>query len=318
MTAIQTETPTGPREQRGAPARDGHPPRTELREVRAADPHLSPETNERLTQELREVIGATRVEVPVDRPHAAEGEHPARHGVGAFFSTNRLAIFFSLAVALTFGAIVALTTADWWFLVLAAGIHAIGTATLMFMTIRITTISEHPSPMVAAAMTEEGVHSPDERFSEMVDEFRPQAQTEGDLGELLAQGYNDRTVPAGQQPAAAGAEQSTAWTPTSQPSRTAPRWGTPDFLLWAFAAFLALASIAIPPAFGGGWMWLTAAVMVPMVAGWALFQWVMIRHPERTHVRSMRPIVITIVGTVAAVAICCALIALAYHGVNNH
>lgn len=33
------------------------PPRVEEREVRAADPQLSPETNARLTEELREVVG---------------------------------------------------------------------------------------------------------------------------------------------------------------------------------------------------------------------------------------------------------------------
>ena len=33
---------------------------------------------------------------------------------------------------------------------------------------------EHPAPHVAAAMVEQGVSSPDDRFSEMVDGFRPQ------------------------------------------------------------------------------------------------------------------------------------------------
>src|SRR5947209_20019659 len=46
----------------------------EVREVRSEDPELSSETNRRVTEELREVIGAERVRVPADRPHASTGE----------------------------------------------------------------------------------------------------------------------------------------------------------------------------------------------------------------------------------------------------
>ena len=49
---------------------------TELREVRAADPGLSAETNERLTAELREAVAADRVEAPVARPRPTRGIGP--------------------------------------------------------------------------------------------------------------------------------------------------------------------------------------------------------------------------------------------------
>ncbi|MDQ6606107.1 MAG: hypothetical protein M3Z06_06115 [Actinomycetota bacterium] len=52
--------------------RDGGPGglAIEEREVRAKDPELSGRTNARLTEELREVVGADRVRVPKGRPHA--------------------------------------------------------------------------------------------------------------------------------------------------------------------------------------------------------------------------------------------------------
>jgi hypothetical protein len=42
----------------------------EEREVRAADPELSAETNARLTAELRAVVGTDKVRVPKSRPHS--------------------------------------------------------------------------------------------------------------------------------------------------------------------------------------------------------------------------------------------------------
>jgi hypothetical protein len=61
---------------------------TEEREVKAADPDLSPETNERLTRELRDVIGRRRVSVPADRPRGSRGEHPGRCSLWPLASTH--------------------------------------------------------------------------------------------------------------------------------------------------------------------------------------------------------------------------------------
>lgn len=64
---------------------------------------------------------------------------------------------------LTFGVVVSLATGKWWVLPLAAGVHALGTMTVTLSIIRVTTVSEHPAPDVAAALVEEGVRNPDGR-----------------------------------------------------------------------------------------------------------------------------------------------------------
>lgn len=98
-------------------------PGTEDREVRAADPRLSDETNTLLTAELRDVVGAERVQVPRERPHASRGDEPIRHGGMAYLSEHRFEILRATAMVLTFGGIISLITGDWWLLPLAAGLH---------------------------------------------------------------------------------------------------------------------------------------------------------------------------------------------------
>jgi len=83
------------------PRRDGSPP-LERREVRASDPHLSDETNARLTEELREIVGADVVEVPVDRERIAEGEYALRPTWTGYLTQNRVNIVRLLLIALTF------------------------------------------------------------------------------------------------------------------------------------------------------------------------------------------------------------------------
>ena len=48
--------------------------RLQRREVRVVEPGLSRETNDRLTAEVREVVGDDHVTVPVDRPRPSHGE----------------------------------------------------------------------------------------------------------------------------------------------------------------------------------------------------------------------------------------------------
>jgi lysylphosphatidylglycerol synthetase-like protein (DUF2156 family) len=297
--------------QRNAPDRTtrnrGLQVRLEDREVKAADPQLSPETNQRLTAELQEVIGAEHVQVPADRPHGSRGELPPQHDLSAFLNLNRLAVLFGVGVAVVVGGVISLTTGDWWFLVLAAGVHALGTMTMYVMSFRITAITEHPSPTVAAAMAEEGVRSPDARFSRMVDEFR--TEPEPGAAEILSPDSNERTVPAVEAPATAGAEQATAMTPTAMPSASAPPGGTPDAIISVTAITLLILSIVLPATMGGGWLWLTVAVMAPICAGWFVLQATMLRHPERMHISSGRPLLAIILCTAAAVAIFCAIVA---------
>ena len=285
---------------------------TEVREVRAEDPELSPDTNQRLTSELREVVGSDRVEVPADRSRATRGEHPEQRGPAARFDLNWFQVVRLSAIVLTFAAIIALITNDWWVLALAAGVHALGTMTVGLTVIRVTTTSERPSPTVAAAMSEEGVRNPDEHFSRMVEEFRP--EPERGTTEVISPGFNERDAPADVDTPAAAAEQSSAMTPTSQPSQPAGAGGTPDALVWATMGSLLVLSIVLPPLTGGGWMWLLTAVMVPLIVGWAIFQRAMITRRNQLHetVQGRGPLLAIAVSTAVAVAVFCAVVAFAF------
>jgi hypothetical protein len=301
--------PRANREQAGS-AGDADQSEPEVREVRGEDPNLSDGTNERLTSELRDVVGTDRVRVPKHRPRATRGEHPQQHGAAAYLEQNRMQLIRTTAIVLTFGAIVALATRDWWVLPIVAGLHALGTMAVALSAIRLTTISERPSPQVAAAMSEEGVRNPDEHFSRMVEEFRE--EPEHGATEVLSPGFNDRTVSADTDPAAAGAEETAAMTPTSQPSRSGGAGGAPDAVIWTTAVSLFLLSIVLPAALGGGWLWLLTAVMMPLLIGWGLIQWLMIARPERGQMRGRAPIVAIAVCTAVAVAAFCAVVAFAF------
>jgi hypothetical protein len=299
----------GQRGQNGRAAGDGAEA-TEEREVRAADPELPSELNERLTAELREVVGADRVEVPAGRPRASQGEHPPPHTGLAYLNAHRLQLVRTLAIALTFGGVVSLITNDWWFLILAAGLHALGTMAVTFTAIRMTTIIEHPSPELGAALSEEGISSPDEYFSNLVQEFR--REPERGAGEVVSSGYNERTTSAGTDTPLAGAEESSAMTPTAEPSRPGGQGGAPDILIWSTALALLALSIVFPAISGGGWMWLLTAVMVPLLAGWMVLQWLFRRRGERVQLQGGAPLTTIAVCTAIAVAAFCAVVAFAF------
>src|SRR5689334_17597184 len=123
--------------------RDRHDETSERREVRAQDPSLSREANRILTQELREAVGRDEVEVPRGRPHVERERHGGRSGVGVALSQNRLVIAMTLLAALVVGGIVSLATGSWWFLLLALGLHALGTLTIVGIVLQMTTQTEH-------------------------------------------------------------------------------------------------------------------------------------------------------------------------------
>jgi hypothetical protein len=284
--------------------------RTEEREVRAADPEFSNELNESLTQELRDVVGAERVRVPADRPHVEEGDRPHPRSAVAYLNMHRLQVVRALFIALTFGAVISLITNDWWFLVLAVGLHALGTMAVTMTVIRMTTITERPSPELAAALSDAGVNSPDEYFSRLVDEFRPASG--GGAGEVISAGHNERTASTGDDAMAAAAEESSAMTPTAEPSRPAGQGGAPDILIFSTIIALLILSIVIPPVMGGGWMWMLTAVLVPLLAGWALLQWLYRSHGDRLQLRGPVPLTAIVVCTALAVIAFGAVVAFAF------
>jgi hypothetical protein len=173
-----------------------------------------------------------------------------------------------------------------------------------------TTITEHPSPQLAAALSEAGVSSPDEYYSRLADEFRP--APEGGAGEVISSGYNDRMAPASVDPAAAGGEESTAMTPTAEPSHPGGQGATPDVLIWSTVLALLAVSIVIPPLTGGGWMWLLTAVMVPLIGGWAVLQWLLRTRREQMKLDGPRPLIAIVLCTALAVVAFGVVVAFAF------
>ncbi len=180
----------------------------ERREVRAADPSLSPEANRVLTDELRRAVGRDEVEVPVGRPHVERGRHGGRPGIVVLLAENRLVVAMTLLGALVVGAVISLATGSWWFLLLALGLDLLGVLAVVAIVLAMTTETEHVSPGAAARLEDEGVADPDRVFSDLVEGFAP-ADRRGD----------ERTTSADEDPAQAAAEQRSSVTPSHEGSR---------------------------------------------------------------------------------------------------
>jgi hypothetical protein len=283
-----------------APDRREQPsgPPLETRRVEVADPSLSPEANERLTEEVRDAIGAEEVRVPADRPHPSRGEHTAKTGIASILSAHRAVWIGSLAAAVTLGAFLTLITGSWWFLPLAAGVHALGTLTVAVVVVRLTTLVERPDPTTAALLEEEGVDDAEEYFSEVVKEFAGQPE-----------GANRRSAPAGEDPAAAVGEHRSAVTPTAGSSRPVGEKSLPGLVAWSPLVAIPIASIAVAAA-SGGWLWLIPAVTVPAAAGGAFAARLITPRPADGPQLHRRRLLVLLLGTVAAVAVFCVLVAL--------
>lgn len=122
-----------------------------------------------LRGELREVVGEEA---------AAEGEragalHDAEQAgrprtVAAALSQSRILVAATFSVALIVGAVAGLATGQWWWLLIALALHALGTAIVVSTTLRMTASVESPDPRAAAALEERGVRDPDAALTEAV------------------------------------------------------------------------------------------------------------------------------------------------------
>jgi hypothetical protein len=177
------------------------------------EPGLSDSTNAKLTDELREVIGADEVDVPSARPRPSSGERVEhRRALPLPFPLpNDLLIAQGGVALVVVGAIAALAVVvhRWWSLVLALLVLAAMTYLVVAMVIKLTSNPERPGPSTVAAMEEEGVDDPEQLFSDVVAEFAPNS---GDAP--------GRTTDVADDPATAAAEQRDATTPSGGPSRS--------------------------------------------------------------------------------------------------
>jgi hypothetical protein len=182
----------------------------ERREVTVDEPDLSRQTNERLTAEVREVVGDDHVTVPADRPRPSHGEAAVQPGrpLAAALKPNRFIMAMIGGSALVIAAIVALVIGQWWILPVTFVVLGVVTAAVVATVLRMTSNQERPSATTVAALEEDGVGDPERHFSELVKEFTPEHGGEGE----------HRTTAVEDEPAAAGAEQENAITPSGGPS----------------------------------------------------------------------------------------------------
>jgi hypothetical protein len=196
------------------PVQQPNDPQLGRRSVEVDEPELSALTNAQLTDEVRDVIGADAVEVPADRPHPSAGEHVEhRRSLPLPFPLpNNFVVAWGVPALVVIGAIVALAVVvhSWWTVVLAFLVLAAMTYIVVAMIIKMTSNPERPSSTTVAAMEEEGVTDPEQLFSDVVAEFTPEPDADGETG---------RTVDAVEDPATAAAEQRDATTPSGGPSR---------------------------------------------------------------------------------------------------
>jgi len=282
----------------------------ETRAVEVSDPGLSGEANRRLTEELREVVGEDSVRVPADRPRPSRGHDVPRQGVAEAIGSHRAVLIGTFMGFLTLGAIISLSTGSWWFLPLAAGVHALGTMTVMAIVVRMTTITEKPSPETEAMLEEEGVSNPEEHFSDIVEEFTAAPQ----VAEEVRPDGSERTVSAGQDPSAAAGEQRSAMSPSAGPSTPTGRRAVPAAVQWSVVVVLALLGIVLPAAFGGGWLWVLTAVIVPCALAWIIVRRLLASSGPDAAEALRGKIPLIVVGTAVAVAGFAGIVALIYKG----
>lgn len=172
----------------------------------------------------------------------------------------------------------ALVTAQYWAVVVALALHAVGTVAVTVGAIALTTETEHVDPTVAARLEEEGVADPDRVLSELVDDFAGAREARG-VPEVVTSGHNERSTAPADDPARSAVEQRTALTPSSG---GAPVAGSGIAALeWWIVLAIAVLSIVFAAIVGGG-MWALPAIFLPLGAGWIALQLWMARGRDAT------------------------------------
>jgi hypothetical protein len=240
------------------------------RPVRSEDPNLSDGANELLTRELRRAVGAEAVVVANDVPTRAKERHATHSPFVATLAANRSILIVTFLAALVVGATVALATAQYWAVVVAAALHAVATVAVALGAIRLTTNIEHVDPTVAARLEEEGVADPDRVLNELVEDFAGVRDARG-VPEVLTSGHNERTATPEQDQAQLSVEQRTAMTPTGRSGPVGGSRSAVEALEWWIVGGTSLLSIAVAAIIGGE-MWSLPAIFLPLGAGWIALQ----------------------------------------------
>lgn len=135
------------------------------------------EARDMLRDELREVVGeegAERAERKGALDEAIDGRSKTVVGV---LNESREIVAITFFLALIVGALIALITGVWWFLIVALVLHAIGTLVVVGTALSLATRGESPDPRTAAALEARGVRDPDAALEQGVE-----AATDGRRG----------------------------------------------------------------------------------------------------------------------------------------
>lgn len=218
------------------------------------DPNLSPEANAALTEELQQAVGAEHVSMPADAPDPATAERAGDSAAKATGISIRPLFVVTLFAALTVGAVISMSTGSWWALVIAAGVHALGTMVVASGAIQLTTQIEHASPGTTARLEEEGVADPDRVLSDLVEEYTGQAQS-SPAGGVISVGDTGSRAPAAQRRAM------TPGVPASGDGSAVA--ALPWFVVTGVMVVALVAAIL-----EGGKVWAAPAIVVPLGAAW--------------------------------------------------
>jgi Flp pilus assembly protein TadB len=128
------------------------------------------EARDALRGELSDVVGeeaAARAERKGALDQAIDGDRP-KSVTGAFKEARPL-IAISFFTALIVGAVIALITGSWWFLLVALVLHAVGTVVVVSTALRLASQVESTDPRTAAALEARGVSDPDAALNHAVE-----------------------------------------------------------------------------------------------------------------------------------------------------
>jgi hypothetical protein len=190
-------------------------PPTTTREVRSQDPSLTAQANADVTAELREAVGADRVEVSTANADHRRDRNATGSPLAAPFSDVRLGLAVTgLVVAIVLG-IVGIAAGGTWALIGVFLALVLGLGALVSLVLRMTTEQEHLSPETVAELEAQGVVTPDHAFNELVQEFADDPKSR-EAHDVVTPGSNDRTTRPEVDPSTATAEQRTSMTPSSQ------------------------------------------------------------------------------------------------------
>ena len=144
----------------------------EERTVEVNDPRLTEAANRRLTEAVREVVGADRVLVPADRPHVSQGE-ATRIPFWEDVTAPKAMSIGLVAVAACVALIIATSYGNWLLTAATFVVLVISLAAVVKTIMSLASTTEYPDPGLVALLAEQGVHDPENRFSALVREFTP-------------------------------------------------------------------------------------------------------------------------------------------------